>query len=624
MSARIAGQISGTSDKKVDPKLIGEASEVQIKIDEIITTALCDTGSCVSTCSEDFYKKHFSDKELKPLNNILNIECADGSKLPYTGYIEVELEAVSIPKSKKQSCLFLVVPQTEYNKGTPFLLGTNILKELLDDCRTEHGTQFLQRAKLVTPWYTAFRCMSLRERELRRNKSKLGTIRSAETQRIQIGPNQSISIRCTAIKDIEHEPTCAIITDTETTLLPHFIDITPAVVYCDTASKQDIVVTLSNLTTNTVNIAPRAIIAELQSVTVDDTVYKDIEPQQNDNIWENIHIGEDLSIEQERQLRDLLKVHENIFAKNDNDIGQCNLFKHRIELSNDIPFKQRHRRIPPSMVEEVRKHLEQLLAGGIIRKSKSPWASNIVLVRKKNGKLRMCVDYRMLNNRTIKDAYALPRVEDVFDCLHGAKYFSTIDMKSGYHQVELEELHKERTAFTVGPLGFFEFNKLPFGLSNAPATYQRLMEECLGDFNMKICVIYLDDLIIFSDTYEQHLERLHLILQRLKECGIKLSSEKCFFIQRKVKFLGHVVGENGIETDPEKVEKIKNYPIPANPDELRSFLAFCGYYRKFVENFSKVIRPLSDILPPTSEKKERQLQKRTYRMEMGKSASRNI
>jgi len=129
------------------------------------------------------------------------------------------------------------------------------------------------------------------------------------------------------------------------------------------------------------------------------------------------------------------------------------------------------------------------------------------------------------------------------------------------------------------------------------------MEMCLGDYNMKICVIYLDDLIIFSDSYEQHIERLGLILTRLKECGIKLSSEKCFFIQRKVNFLGHVVGEDGIETDPEKIEKIKNYPRPTNSDELRSFLAFCGYYRKFLENFSRVIRPLADLLPPTSTKK---------------------
>ena len=183
--------------------------------------------------------------------------------------------------------------------------------------------------------------------------------------------------------------------------------------------------------------------------------------------------------------------HKDIFSQDDTDLGLCEEVKHRIELLDETPFKQRHRRIPPNMIDELRDHLEQLLASKVIRRSKSPWCSNVVLVRKKTGKLRMCIDYRMLNDRSVKDSYALPRIEEVFDVLHGAKVFSVIDMKSGYHQVEVEEGHKDRTAFTVGPLGFFEFNRMPFGLSNSPSTYQRLMEDCLGDYNMKICVIYL-------------------------------------------------------------------------------------------------------------------------------------
>ena len=287
----------------------------------------------------------------------------------------------------------------------------------------------------------------------------------------------------------------------------------------------------------------------------------------------------------------------------DADIGDCDMIRHRIDLIDPTPFKQKHRRIPPAMIDEVRKHIEELLSSGVIRKSKSPWCSNVVLVRKKNGKLRLCVDYRMLNKKTVKDSYALPRVEEGFDVLNGAKLFSTIDMKAGYHQVTVEESHKCRTAFTVGPLGFFEYNKMPFGLSNSPATYQRLMEECLGPLNMKICVIYLDDLIIFSDSFEQHLERLDIVLTRLRECNLKLSPDKCFFLQERVKFLGHVVSSEGIETDPDKIEKIKNWPRPSNSDELRSFIAFAGYYRRFVKDFSKIAKPLTDLLPPTTTRK---------------------
>jgi hypothetical protein len=219
------------------------------------------------------------------------------------------------------------------------------------------------------------------------------------------------------------------------------------------------------------------------------------------DVLDQVHVDNSgtLNDQQKETLMELLQKHRSIFSTSDTDIGQCDKIKHRIDLlpGYETPFKQRHRRIPPMMIEEVRQHLDQLLASGIIRKSKSPWASNVVLVRKKNGKLRMCVDYRMLNDRSVKDAYALPRIEEVFDILKGSKYFSTIDMKAGYHQVEIEDSHKERTAFTVGSFGFFEYVKMPFGLSNSPATYQRLMEECLGDYNMTICVIYLDDLIFF-------------------------------------------------------------------------------------------------------------------------------
>ena len=277
------------------------------------------------------------------------------------------------------------------------------------------------------------------------------------------------------------------------------------------------------------------------------------------------------------------------------------MLKHRIDLVDNTPFKQKHRRIPPAMIDEVRRHIEQLLSSGIIRKSKSLWASYVVLVRKKNGKLRMCVDYRMLNKKTVKDTYALPRTEEIFDILNGSTLFSTIDMKSGYHQVNMEDFHKCRTAFTVGPLDFNEYTKMPFGLSNNPATYQRLMEECLGSLNMKICVIYLDNLIIFSNSFEQHLERLDIVLTRLQQ---RVSADKCFFFQEIIKFLGHVVSSCGLETDPDKIEKIKNWPRPTNADQLRSFVGFCGYYRRFVKDFSKVTKPLTDILQSTTTKEK--------------------
>ena len=437
--------------------------------------------------------------------------------------------------------------------------------------------------------------------------NRIAVVRSAEKEKIILRPNESKEIKAYIDIELNHPSTLAITHETEDSGIPSCVDVTPALVQFEKGSRKELAVTLSNLTTMTVTISPNACLCELQPVTIAEEINGDITNVTEPDIMKLLTIDENnlLSTEEKGLLKDLLTKHSDIFSTSDNDIGHCDMIKHRIDLmeGKETPFKEKHRRIPPMMIDEVRNHLEQLLSAGIIKKSKSPWASNVVLVRKKNGSLRMCVDYRNLNSRTVKDSYALPRIEEIFDVLKGSKYFSTIDMKSGYHQVEIEESHKERTAFTVGPLGFYEYNRMPFGLSNSPATYQRLMEECLGDYNMTICVIYLDDLIVFADTFEEHLHRLDLVLTRLKQCNLKLSPEKCTFIQEKVGFLGHVVSADGIETDPEKIDKIKKWPTPSNADELRSFLAFAGYYRRSIKDFSKITRPLADILPPTMTKK---------------------
>ena len=291
--------------------------------------------------------------------------------------------------------------------------------------------------------------------------------------------------------------------------------------------------------------------------------------------------------------------------------------KHRIELTDTTPFKQKHRRIPPALIQEVRNHLQPLLSAGVISKSHSPWASNIILCRKKDQSIRMCIDYRQLNQRTIKDSYALPRIKEILDSLGGNCYFTVLDMKSGYHQVEINEAHKERTAFTVGPLGFYEFNRLPFGLANAPASYQRLMEECLGDLNMKICFIYLDDLIIFSKTFDEHMDHLEMVFQRLQEANLKLSTKKCVFLKKKVKFVGHIVSEDGIEPDPDKVEVVLNWPKPDNPEKVCQFLGFIGYYRKFIKNFSKIARPLIDLMPVPEKKRKKRNKTTTSEFKWG-------
>ena len=204
-------------------------------------------------------------------------------------------------------------------------------------------------------------------------------------------------------------------------------------------------------------------------------------------------------------------------------LGRTNLIEHEIHLEDERPFKEPYRKIPPALVEEVREHLKEMLEIGVIRESSSPFSSNVVIVRKTDGTIRFCIDYRKLNQRTTKDAYPIPRTLHSFA---GSTFFSTLDLKSGYWQVELREFDKPKTAFQVGSLGFFECNRMPFGLCNAPATFQRLMEKCLGALNLCECEIYLDDIIIFSSTFEEHLDRLQAVFKNLEQHNLKLNPSK--------------------------------------------------------------------------------------------------
>lgn len=225
------------------------------------------------------------------------------------------------------------------------------------------------------------------------------------------------------------------------------------------------------------------------------------------------------------------------------------------------------------------------------------FASTTVVVRKKNGQVRLCIDYRRLNLQTIKDAYNLPKLEDTFSALNGSQWFSVLDLKSAYYQIEVEEADKLKMAF-VCLLGFWEFNRMPQGVTNAPSTFQRLMERCMGDAHLKDAVVFLDNVIVFS--LEEHEDRLMRVQTRLKEFGLKLSPEKCAFFQTSVCYLGHLVSRNGVETDSE-ISAFKTWPVPQTLRELKSFLGFAGYYRRFARGplQHRKSSPQLDLLLPS-------------------------
>ncbi len=207
---------------------------------------------------------------------------------------------------------------------------------------------------------------------------------------------------------------------------------------------------------------------------------------------------------------------KDIFSLHDLDLGCTSLVKHSIQLTSKVPFKQRPPRIPAAMLEEVKRHLRELEQLRVIERSSSLYASNVVLVRKKDGSLRFCVDLRRLNSLTVRDAYPLRRIDESLDALCRSQWFSVLDLKSGYYQVELEQEDRGKTAFTVPGLGLWQFVRMPFGLTNAPATFQRLMESCMADLYLTYCLLYLDDIIVFSRTFDEHLDRLDAVFKCLR------------------------------------------------------------------------------------------------------------
>lgn len=307
------------------------------------------------------------------------------------------------------------------------------------------------------------------------------------------------------------------------------------------------------------------------------------------------------------RLKHMLAARRNVFSLSEWDMGLAKGVEHHIRLSDTRPFRERSRRIAPADIDDVRRHLQELLAAGIIKESRSPYASPIVIARKKNGNIRMCIDYRTLNSRTIPDQYTMPRIDDALDCMSGSRWFSVLDLRSGYYQIAMAEEDKEKTAF-ICPLGFYEFQRMPQGITGAPATFQRLMEKAVGDMHLLQVVVYLDDIIVFGRTLEEHEERLMKVLDRLEEVGLKVSIDKCQFCQPQVRYVGHIVSEAGIATDPEKVEAVKHWKQPTDLKSLRAFLGFCGYYRRFIANYSAVVRPLTELTkgyPPANCAKKR-------------------
>lgn len=320
-----------------------------------------------------------------------------------------------------------------------------------------------------------------------------------------------------------------------------------------------------------------------------------VQPDGVDKQISSLKINPNLPPNMKNELLSLLFRFKKVFAFNEKELGCANNAEHVIETNTEQPVKQRPYRVSYFERTQINELVQRMLDDGIVVPSISPYASPVVLVKKADGTMRFCVDYRKLNAITKVNVYPIPRMDDLFDRLNGVKYMSKLDLMMGFHQVPLSKESQEKSAF-ITPSGLFEFTRMPFGLTNAPATFQRLMDCTLNHLLWRYALVYMDDTLAIGKDWPDHLKSLELILQAILDANLRLKPSKCEFGMQEMEFLGHVISSEGITVNKKKINAVENFPTPSSVKKVRSFVSLCSFYRKFIPCFAKIARPLYDLL----------------------------
>ena len=264
-------------------------------------------------------------------------------------------------------------------------------------------------------------------------------------------------------------------------------------------------------------------------------------------------------------------------------------------LPTAIPVNSKPYHYSPFHKSEIERQVQELLQAGLITHSNSPFASPVLLVKKKDGSWRLCVDYRKLNDLTIKNRFPMPVIEEILDELSGSKYFTKLDLRAGYHQVRMQPQDEHKTAFKTHQ-GHYQYKVMPFGLTNAPATFQCIMNHILQPFLRRFVLVFLDDILIYSPTMEDHIHHIDLVFEQLRKNQFYVKDSKCSFAQSSLEYLGHIISDKGFSTDQSKIADMLKWPAPIDFTELRGFLGLTGYYRRFVKHYGLITKPLTSIL----------------------------
>ena len=616
-------------------KLVGRKCTVDCYLNGKKTKVLWDTGAEVALISRSWLERNFPDEELKDVSELLGhqlfLKVANNSNLNYLGYVEIVFKLSEYAEPLKVP--FLV---TEDEVSLP-IVGYNVIEEAVKGSKDKMAViNMIESAFDSVDKKKAEAVVNLIQKKSECEKPEcLGEVKTGKKDVI-VPKGRNLKMKCVTRCGPVNGDTAVLFEPNLGLDLESGLVVGEGVVVLE-RGKTKVVVPVCNPTNTDIVLKARTqvgIISSVSSVIPCPVEVNSVSCEKDDNSRceddtdcgseESVDSGPEgdaddlgdadgdsvpgeeswmakidvshLSPSRQKLVKSMLRRNADVFSKDGSDIGAIQDLQMRINLKDADPVKASYTSIPKPLYKEVKEYVEDLLASGWVQKSYSNYSSPMVCVRKKDGTLRLCIDYRRLNSKTIPDSQPIPKVQDILNSLGGNKWFTTLDMSKVYRQGFVHEDSRHLTAFAT-PWSLLEWIRIPFGLMNAPPIFQRYMNECLVGLRDIICIPYLDDVLTYSKNFEDHLKHLETVLRRLNEHGIKLNAAKCHWFKKEVKYLGHVVSEEGYRPDgasDEVIDKLKK--APATVGELRSLLGFVGYYRSFIQDFSKKAKPLYDLL----------------------------